>query len=145
MNTNHTSISLGMGTLAAAMLALGISAALAQPAPAGSYQKTCSDISVSGTTLNASCRTFSGQAMTTSLPYYASCVGDIGNINGTLACAGPNGSYALTCTDATVKGDTLTARCKKKNGEIVDSSLKGFQGFQGDISNCDGKLQNGNC
>jgi hypothetical protein len=129
--------------MAAAMLVLGISAALA--APAGSYEKTCTDISVDGTTLNATCKTFNQQPMKTSLPYFASCVGDIGNINGTLACAGPNGSYALTCTDATVKGDTLTARCKKRNGEVVDSSLKGFQGFQGNINNCDGKLQNGNC
>jgi hypothetical protein len=129
--------------MAAAMLVLGISAALA--APAGSYEKTCTDISVDGTTLNATCKMFNQQPMKTSLPYFASCVGDIGNINGTLACAGPNGSYALTCTDATVKGDTLTARCKKKNGEVVDSSLKGFQGFQGNINNCDGKLQNGNC
>ena len=141
MTTHRTSIALG--TMAAAMLVLGISAALA--APAGSYEKTCTDISVDGTTLNATCKMFNQQPMKTSLPYFASCVGDIGNINGTLACAGPNGSYALTCTDATVKGDTLTARCKKKNGEVVDSSLKGFQGFQGNINNCDGKLQNGNC
>jgi len=113
--------------------------------PAGSYQKTCSNISVSGTTLNATCKTFNQQNMKTSLPYYASCVGDIGNINGTLACAGPNGSYALTCTDATVKGNTLTANCRKKNQQVVPAGLPGFQGFQGNISNCDGKLQNGNC
>jgi hypothetical protein len=141
MTSHRTSIA--VGSIAAALLAFGISAALA--APAGSYEKTCTDISVSGTTLNATCKTFNQQPMKTSLPYYASCVGDIGNINGTLACAGPNGSYALTCEDATVKGDTLTARCKKINGQFVDSALKGFQGFQGDISNCDGKLRNGNC
>ncbi len=141
MTSRRTSIA--VGTMAAGLLAFGISAALA--APAGSYQKTCTDISVAGTTLNATCKTFNQQPMKTSLPYYASCVGDIGNINGTLACAGPNGSYALTCEDAAVKGDTLTARCKKINGQFVDSALKNFQGFQGDISNCDGKLKNGNC
>lgn len=128
-----------------ATAALGLSAAQAQSAPAGSYQKTCSGIAVSGTTLNASCKTFGGQNVQTNLPYYASCVGDIGNINGTLACAGPNGSYALTCTDATVKGNTLTATCKKKDQTPVPASLSGFQGFQGNINNCDGKLQNGNC
>ena len=97
---------------AAAALALGmfgVPAAQAQT-PAGSYTKTCSGISVSGTTLQATCKTFSGSSMKTSLPYYASCVGDIGNINGTLACAGPNGSYTLTCMGATVKGNTLTRR-----------------------------------
>jgi len=135
-----------LGSMAfAAMAVVGLSAAQAQSAPVGSYQKTCSGISVSGTTLNASCKTFSGQSMQTTLPYYASCVGDISNINGTLACAGPNGSYALTCTGATVSGNTLSATCKKKDQTPVQTSLPGFQGFQGNISNCDGKLQNGPC
>ncbi|MBI3705712.1 MAG: hypothetical protein HY244_18105 [Rhizobiales bacterium] len=127
------------------MAAFGWTAAQAQSAPAGSYQKTCTGISVSGTTLNASCKTFSGQSMQTNLPYYASCVGDIGNINGTLACAGPNGSYALTCTNATVSGNTLSASCKKINGQMQQTSLPGFQGFQGNISNSDGQLKSGNC
>jgi hypothetical protein len=64
------------------------------------------------------------------------------SIASTLACAGPNGSYALTCEGATVKGDTLSARCKKINGQMEETSLKGFQG---NINNCDGKLRNGNC
>jgi hypothetical protein len=136
-------ISIGLVTVAAGIVAAGITTAWA--APAGSYQKTCTDVSLEGTTLSASCKTFNGQSMKTSLPYYASCVGDIGNINGTLACAGPNGSYALTCEGATVKGDTLSATCRKKDGQMVPASLTGFQGFQGNISNCDGKLQNGNC
>ncbi len=128
-----------------AMAVLGVSAGNAQSPPAGSYQKTCSGIAVSGTTLNATCKTFNQQNMQTNLPYYASCVGDIGNINGVLACAGPNGSYALTCTGATVTGNTLSATCKKRDQTPVKTSLSGFQGFQGNISNCDGKLQNGNC
>jgi CVNH domain len=132
------------GITAASILMVGF-AASAQQAPTGSYQRTCSNVSVSGTTLNASCKGFNGQSMQTDLPFYASCVGDIGNINGTLACAGPNGSYALTCTDVAVKGDTLSASCKKINGQLENTSLKGFQGFQGNISNCDGKLRNGNC
>ena len=126
-------------------LAFGTLAAQAQQAPAGSYQKTCSNVSVSGTTLNATCKTFNQQENKTDLPYFASCVGDIGNINGTLACAGPNGSYALTCENATVKGNTLSASCKKINGQMENTSLANFQGFQGNISNCDGKLRNGNC
>lgn len=128
-----------------AFAVLGVPDVYAQSAPAGSYQKTCSGISVSGTTLNATCKTFNQQNMQTTLPYFASCVGDIGNINGTLACAGPNGSYALTCTGATVTGNTLSATCKKKDQTPVQTSLPGFQGFQGNISNCDGKLKNGNC
>lgn len=135
-----------LGSMAiTATAVLGLSAGQAQQAPAGSYQKTCSNIAVSGTTLNASCKTFNQQSMQTSLPYFASCVGDIGNINGTLACAGPNGSYALTCTNATVSGNTLSATCRKRDQTPVQTSLPGFQGFQGNVSNCDGKLQNGEC
>jgi hypothetical protein len=126
-------------------LAIGAIAAQAQQAPTGSYQKTCSNVTVSGTTLNATCKTFNQQDSKTDLPYFASCVGDIGNINGTLACAGPNGSYALTCVDATVKGNTLSASCRKINGQMQNTSLQNFQGFQGNISNCDGTLRNGNC
>ncbi len=90
MNMNKHRAPISLWTMAAAILALGIAAAPAQQIPAGSYQKTCSNISVGGTTLNADCKTFNQQSIRTSLPYFASCVGDIGNINGTLACAGPN-------------------------------------------------------
>ncbi len=89
MNMNKHRAPISLWTMAAAILALGIAAAPAQQIPAGSYQKTCSNISVGGTTLNADCKTFNQQSIRTSLPYFASCVGDIGNINGTLACAGP--------------------------------------------------------
>jgi len=116
-----------------------------QSTPQGSYAKTCNNVSVSGTTLNATCMTFNQQPSQTSLPFYSSCVGDIGNVNGTLACAGPNGSYALTCRNSVVQGDVLSAECQKINGQWVPSKLTGFQGFQGNISNCDGQLKNGNC
>jgi len=60
-------------------------AALA-PAPGGSYQQTCSDIAVSGTTLAAACRTRKGRTQRTSLANVDRCVGDIANIDGTLTC-----------------------------------------------------------
>jgi hypothetical protein len=141
MTLHRISLSLS----AAALLISGLTAASAAGNPPGSYEKSCSAISVDGTTLKASCKTFNGQSMQTELPYFASCVGDLGNINGTLACAGPNGSYALTCEDSVVKGDTLSARCKKKDGKFINTTLKGFQGFQGNINNCDGELRNGSC
>jgi hypothetical protein len=124
---------------------LVLALALAQSPPSGSYQKTCTGASMSGTTLNATCTTFSGSSSKTSLPFATSCVGDIGNINGVLACAGPNGSYSLTCKNATVSGTTLSATCQRIDGSWVPASLPNFQGFQGNISNCDGKLQNGPC
>jgi hypothetical protein len=127
----------------AGMLTLVSSLALAADAPAGSYQKTCSGISYDGTTLKAQCKTFSGASNQTSLQYPTSCIGDIGNVNGTLACAGPTGSYALTCRSMTVSGSTLSGECQTKSGSWIKASLSNFQGFQGDITNCNGVLQNG--
>ena len=117
--------------------------AFAANAPAGSYQKTCNTISYDGTTLTAQCRTMQGAMMSASLSYPASCIGDVGNINGILACTGPNGSYALTCRNMTVSGTTLAGQCQKRDGSWIAASLSGFQGFQGDITNCNGVLQNG--
>jgi hypothetical protein len=131
--------------LLAAALALAAAAMPALANPAGSYSKTCSNISMSGDTLSATCTRMDGSKAQTSLQFASSCVGDIGNINGVLACAGPNGSYSMTCTGITVSGNTLNATCRTKAGQMVPASLPGFQGFQGNISNCDGKLQNGPC
>ncbi len=129
---------------------LALALVLAQPAaaqtpPPGSYQKTCTGATVSNNTLKASCKTFQGASIAASLDYASGCVGDIGNVNGTLVCTGAVGSFSLTCKDAQVAGHTLTATCQKKDGSWVPASLANFQGFQGNISNCDGKLQNGGC
>ncbi|HSV28264.1 MAG TPA: CVNH domain-containing protein [Candidatus Omnitrophota bacterium] len=129
--------------LAAAVAALFAVPALAANPPAGSYQKTCSNVAYDGTNLTASCKTFNGAANSTSLQYPTSCIGDIGNVNGVLACAGPNGSYALTCRNLTVAGTTLQGECQKRDGSWIPASLPNFQGFQGAITNCNGALQNG--
>lgn len=134
--------------LGCAVLALAVLAgttAFAQTPPPGSFQKTCSGASVTGTTLKASCKTFQGASIPASLDYASGCVGDIGNVNGVLVCTGAVGSFSLTCKDATVSGHTLSATCQKKDGSWIPASLPNFQGFQGNISNCDGKLQNGSC
>ncbi len=76
-----------------------------------------------GTTLNADCKTFNQQSIRTSLPYFASCVGDIGNINGTLACAGPNCLHreARSCERASGLGrigsKTTTINEPRRSGE----------------------------
>lgn len=127
----------------AAVLALFAVPALASNAPAGSYQKTCSNISYDGTTLSATCRTMAGANNQTSLAFPASCQGDVGNVNGILACTGPVGSYALTCNSISVSGNTLSANCQKRDGSWIPAKLSGFQGFQGDVTNCNGTLQNG--
>ncbi len=135
-----------MKRLMIALAAVVMAAALPALAnPTGSYTKTCSGITMSGDTLQASCTRMDGSKAQTELPFASSCVGDIGNVNGVLACAGPNGSYSITCTGISVSGNTLNATCRTKAGQMVPATLPGFQGFQGNISNCDGKLQNGPC
>lgn len=129
--------------LAVVMITGFTASALAATPPAGSYQKTCSSIAYDGTTLTAQCQTMQGASVSASLSYPTSCVGDIGNINGVLACAGPNGSYALTCRSISVSGSTLSAECQKRDGSWIPASLPNFQGFHGDITNCNGVLQNG--
>lgn len=129
--------------LAGVLVLFGATTALADSAPPGSYQKTCSDISYDGTTLKAQCKTMQGAPMAASLAYPTSCIGDIGNINGVLACAGPNGSYAMTCRNMMVQGTTLSGECQKRDQSWIRASLANFQGFHGDITNCDGMLQNG--
>lgn len=61
--------------------------AYAQAPPAGSYQQSCSNIRMQGSTLTAICRTGDGRGVQTALGV-ANCVGDIGNNNGQLQCNG---------------------------------------------------------
>lgn len=125
---------------AAAAFAMAISAAgTAQAAPSGSYEQTCTNIGMNGDTLTATCKTFSGSMNSTSLPFATSCVGVISNVDGNLACTGPTGSYALTCQNASVSGDKLTASCKRINGSWMTSTTR-FSGFQHPVTNCDGTL-----
>ncbi|MBK8010992.1 MAG: hypothetical protein IPK13_06550 [Deltaproteobacteria bacterium] len=62
--------------------------------PTGSYADTCRDVSLSGTTLVATCQTARGAWTKTSLPSFRDCTGDIANSDGQLSCpknpAGPS-------------------------------------------------------
>lgn len=127
------------GFLAVAALAATAIVGTAIAQPSGSYQETCSDIRMEGDTLHATCMTFDQQPNETSLQFPNSCVGVISNVDGVLACTGPVGSYAETCTDASVSGQTLTATCRKIDGSMMESSVE-FSGFQHPVTNCDGQL-----
>lgn len=81
-----------ISALAVAVLALvfGIATpAVAQPG--GSYQQTCRNISVRGSTLTAECQNTGGGWQSTQLRDYNRCRGEIQNINGSLQCTGTNG------------------------------------------------------
>jgi CVNH domain len=71
------------GAVALASLSFPASA----QAPQGSFQQSCRDIRMQGSTLTAVCRRADGREQPTSLGV-ARCVGDIGNNNGQLQCNG---------------------------------------------------------
>jgi len=86
-----------MSALAVAVLALAFGTAtpsVAQSAPGGSYQQTCRNIGVRGSTLHADCQNTGGGWQATQLSDYNRCNGEIQNINGNLQCTGNNrGGY----------------------------------------------------
>jgi hypothetical protein len=55
----------------------------------------------------------------------------------------PSGSYSKTCKDASYDGSTLTAKCKKLNGQYAGSNttLTGADTCTGDRENCNGTLK----
>ena len=61
--------------------------AFAAPAPDGSYQQTCRNITASRGTLTAECQTRSGSWTSSTLENYRDCSSDISNQNGTLTCS----------------------------------------------------------
>lgn len=115
--------------------------------PPGSYQQSCRDIYVNGTTLYATCKTSNGawSSTPTSLSNVNQCIGGILNINGVLRCsmgeAPPNGSYKQSCTDEWVSDNTLYATC----GDGTDrpwsaTQLANLSACRGDITNIVGVL-----
>jgi len=83
---------------AAAAFAVPVAPALADTTelPPGTYRKTCINISVSGTTLNALCRKSSGTRISAQLNNYASAgTRDIANCEGVLTIGRCPSSLAL--------------------------------------------------
>lgn len=87
-----------LGTLMAAGLVAGsILPASAQwyggTVPGGSYQQSCTNASVNGTVLSASCRNDAGQWAYSSIDVRQCSGGGIANYNGRLACENGYGNY----------------------------------------------------
>lgn len=58
----------------------------------------------------------------------------------------PNGSYQQTCTQISVSGSTLYARCPNSQGNLKDTQLNNYASADGqDIANCNGVLTIGRC
>jgi hypothetical protein len=78
---------------ALAVTVLALIFGIATPAvaqPGGSYQQTCRNIGVRGSTLHAECQNTGGGWQSTELRDYNRCRGEIQNINGNLQCTGDN-------------------------------------------------------
>lgn len=138
-------------TLFAIMILLGFAARVsaAQEAnPAGSYQQTCSDVSVKKGTLYAKCQDTKGKAHSAKLSHYEKC-SDISNKDGKLECAGgekavppsqPTGSYTDSCKNIQMKGATLHAVCKSLDGREMPTSLKDANRCAEGVANINGIL-----
>jgi CVNH domain len=74
--------------LAALALAGLAGSAYAQALPPGSYQQSCRDFRMRGSTLTALCRRANGRGEQLTGLNVSRCVGDIGNNNGNLVCNG---------------------------------------------------------
>jgi len=116
--------------------------------PAGSYQQTCSDISVKKGTLHANCQDTKGKSHSAKLSHYEKC-SDIANKNGKLECAGgekaaapsqPAGSYTESCKNIQMKGTTLHAVCKSLDGREMPTTLKDANRCAEGVANINGIL-----
>jgi hypothetical protein len=122
---------------------------LAQEAnPEGSYQQTCSDISVKKGTLYAKCQDAKGKSHSAKLSHYEKC-SEIANKNGKLECAAgekaaapsqPGGSYTDSCKNIQMKGATLHGVCKSLDGRELPTSLKEANRCAEGVANINGIL-----
>ena len=128
----------------------GRSSAMQDANPPGSYQQSCTDISVRKGTLHARCKDDKGKVHSAKLSGYDKC-SDIANKNGSLTCARgeggentahsqPRGSYTETCRDIRMKGSTLHAICKSYDGHEAPASLRNAASCSDGVGNINGIL-----
>jgi CVNH domain len=118
--------------------------------PSGSYQQTCSDVSVKKGNLYAKCKDEKGKPHSAKLEHYERCGSEIVNQNGQLKCSGgsaaaaapgqPSGSYTETCKDIRMKGTTLYAVCRSIDGRERPTSLKDANRCSQGVINLNGIL-----
>ena len=86
---------------------------------ASSFQQSCNNIQVSGSTLSASCRRMDGSFNNTSI-----LIRGIANNDGRLQFTGTGpSSFQDSCSDISVAGSTLSANCRKMDGSFNRSSI----------------------
>jgi hypothetical protein len=92
----------------------------AQAQSASSYQRSCNNIQVSGSTLSASCRRVNGSFNDTSI-----LIKGIANNNGVLQFTGmgQESSFQNSCSHIGVAGSTLLANCRRMDGSFNRTSI----------------------
>jgi hypothetical protein len=108
-------------------------ASLPARAQESSFQSSCTNISVVGATLSATCRRVDGSFNRTSIVLRG-----IANVNGRLMLTQPDdpATFQDSCQNIRVIGDTLTATCRKIDGAFVQTSV-----LIPNIANANGHLQ----
>ncbi|MCC5669244.1 cyanobactin biosynthesis PatC/TenC/TruC family protein [Nostoc sp. CHAB 5784] len=108
-------------------------AAIAPGVISSTYQQSCTDISIQGNVLSATCRKSDGSLNNTSIVLKG-----IENIDGELKLTDPNkpSSYQETCTEISIQGNILSATCKRADGSPNKSSI-----VLDGIENADGNLR----
>lgn len=111
--------------------------------PGGTYSETCWDVTLDNNVLTATCSARDGQPYDSSLTHPDFCRTGVMNQNGQLRCAGqhPAGSYARSCDTVQSNETTMSARCKRADGQwAVRVSLADPWTCNGFIVNKNGKL-----
>lgn len=119
----------------------------ASPPPDGSYLQSCRFVAVDdGGRLSAECKRRDGSWTGTFLLLgQQKCTTPISNYDGILRCSvgsvPDTGPYTRSCEDIFADGTTLSARCKTRAGQWVQSLLPNFTSCAtGSVNNIDGFL-----
>ncbi|BAZ08594.1 hypothetical protein NIES4071_03990 [Calothrix sp. NIES-4071] len=95
-----------------------------------SFQNSCSNLSIAGDTLSATCRTRNGSYNNTSIR-----IRGIANNNGNLIYTGRNrtSSYPSSCRNITIYMDRLAANCRTRNGGFNQTAIRvpGIKNYNG--------------
>jgi hypothetical protein len=100
---------------------------------ASTFATSCTDISINGAQLSATCSNKSGTNQRTSITLQG-----VHNRNGQLVQGDLNeeSTFNQTCTDISINGDQLSATCRTTSGENQRSSvtLRGIHNNDGNLT-----------
>ena len=131
----------GAAALAVSTLAWMDVSAAAGELPRGSWTQSCSNASMSGPDLRATCSKIDGSSITTSRNVIE-CRKPVtlSNIDGQLTCDQtklvlmPEGNWIINCRGSSMKGPVLQASCGKIDGAWATTSI--------DVRTCDTTINN---